>query len=36
MRLRTTGCSQGEHFYALSQLGLTMIYKIYTIKKDDS
>lgn len=35
-RLRVTGYSQGEYLYVLSQLGSTMIHKIYTIKKGDS
>ena len=36
MRQRVTGYSQGEYLYVLSQEGLTMIYKIYAIKKEDS
>ena len=36
MRLRVTGYFQGEYLYVLSQTSLTMIYKIYTVKKDDS
>ena len=36
MRLRVTCYSQDEYLYVLSQLGLALIYKIYTVKVDDS
>ena len=36
MSLRVAIYSEGEYLYVLFQLGLTMIYKMYTIKKDDS
>ena len=34
MRLRVTRYSQGEYYYAMSQLGLIMQYKNYEITKD--
>ena len=36
MRITVTGYTQGEYLYMLSQSCLTMIYKIYTVKKNDS
>ena len=36
VRLKVTGYSQGKYSYVLSQTGLTVICKIYTIKKDNS
>ena len=35
MKLRVTDYSQSEYLYILSQLGLTKIYKIYKVKKDE-
>ena len=34
MRLRMTGYSQGEYYYAMLQCGLIMQYKNYGITKD--
>ena len=36
MRIIITGYTQGEYLYMLSQSCLTMLYKIYTVKKNDS
>ena len=36
MRIIVTGYTQGEYLYMLSQSCLTMIDKIYTVKKNDS
>ena len=33
MRLRVTGYSQGKYLYTLSDKGLLMMYKDYTISK---
>ena len=35
LRLRITGCSQGEYWYLLSTKGYIMSYKNYNISKAD-